>query len=157
MSVDKELIDFFTNPNSFVFDSVSLSPYQASYYGNSESNTKIETFIGTAKGGRRGQDLNAFITSTSTIRPIPTPKSQNELSLPEPTLLTNSLMNIILDDEYKSSLSWILNFESETGRFPPYAKYIVNLTSGSGIYINKKGVVVMDVTPDLIYFYIKFI
>jgi hypothetical protein len=72
------------------------------------------------------------------------------------TQLTSGLMTITLNDEYKSFLSWNITFDTLTGRFPPFAKYILTSSNGSGIFL-KESYIVMDITPNLIKIYVKFI
>ena len=71
------------------------------------------------------------------------------------TQLTSGLMTITLNDAYKSFLSWNITFDTLTGRFPPFAKYILTSSNGSGIFL-KESYIVMDVTPNFIKFYVKF-
>lgn len=70
--------------------------------------------------------------------------------------LTSSMVTVTFDDEFNSSISWIMTWVYSTPYYPPNAKYILNLVSGSGIYLNKTGVIVIDVTPTDRHFYVKF-
>jgi len=72
------------------------------------------------------------------------------------TQLTSGLMTITLNDEYKSFLSWNITFDTLTGRFPSFAKYILTSSNGSGIFL-KESYIVMDVTPNFVKIYVKFI
>jgi len=85
----------------------------------------------------------------------------NNLSLPKnedgrDILLTSSLMTVTFNDEYDSLISWNMTYNSLDGRFPENAKYITSLSSCSGRYLNKTGVLVIDVNAELCRFYVKF-
>lgn len=66
------------------------------------------------------------------------------------------LVTLTFKDEFNSSLSWIMTTIGPTYYFTTGSKFIVNLISGSGIYLNKKGVVVIDVYADYRKIYVKF-
>jgi hypothetical protein len=66
------------------------------------------------------------------------------------------LVNVIFKDKFNSSLSWIMSTIGPTYYFTPGSKFIINLVSGSGIYLNKKGVVVIDVYTDYRKIFVKF-
>ena len=70
--------------------------------------------------------------------------------------LSSGLMTITFNDEYNSFISWNITYNSPTGKLPPGGKYIINLSSGGGIYLNKPGIIVIDVTTKFCKFYVKF-
>jgi hypothetical protein len=77
-------------------------------------------------------------------------ENQNDL------IYTSSTITVTFNDEYNSTLSWIMSWTSPNFYLPPNSKYILNLTSGSGKYLNKTGVIVIDVSETRRDFYVKF-
>jgi hypothetical protein len=82
--------------------------------------------------------------------------SETAVSNSDGIVETSMLVNVIFKDEFNSSLSWIMSTIGPTYYFTPGSKFIINLVSGSGIYLNKKGIVVIDVYPDTRKIYVKF-
>jgi hypothetical protein len=69
---------------------------------------------------------------------------------------TSTMVTVRFNDEFNSSLSWLMTDVTQTDYFSPGSKYIINLVSGSGIYINKKGIIVIDVYINKRKVYVKF-
>jgi hypothetical protein len=69
---------------------------------------------------------------------------------------TSTMVSVLFNDEFNSSLSWLMTDISPNDYFRPGTKYIINLVSGSGIYINKKGIIVIDVYINNRKVYVKF-
>jgi hypothetical protein len=70
--------------------------------------------------------------------------------------ISNALVTVTFNDKYNSSISWVMSWISSSPLFPPTAEFVIPIVSGTGMYLNKRGIVYIHVTPTDRKFYIKF-